>query len=250
MSSPNSNIHQGHRNRLKEKFIKFGPDVLSDHELIELLLFFSVPRINTNDIAHRLLDRFGSLESLFQASIDQLTTVEGVGPSSALLINLLGALMLRSKKRPTPKRKKYSNLDEIGNLLAEQYKGVQCERFLALYFDASMRLIEISTVAEGSIGEAAVSPSRITREAVIKGASGVIIAHNHPLGAASLSSSDRNLTHIIEASLAAVDIPLIEHIIVGEIGYAPTMTYKASPVRSSLSSKIYGDSFYKEFYKY
>jgi DNA repair protein RadC len=217
--------------------------------LIELLLFFSVPRVNTNDIAHRLLDRFGSLELLFQASIDQLTTVEGVGTSSAIIISLIGILMRRSKKSSLSKRKKYSSLEEIGNLLTELFRGLQNERFLALYFDASMRLIEISTVSEGSIGEAAVSPSRITREAVLKGASSVIIAHNHPLGAASLSSSDRNLTHVIEASLAAVDIPLIEHIVVGEVGYAPTMVYKASPVRSALSTKIYGSSFYKEFYK-
>ena len=248
MNQQNS-IHQGHRNRLKEKFLKFGPDVFSDHELIEILLFFSILRINTNDTAHKLLERFGSLEALFGASHTQISEVEGVGPSSALLISLVGALMRRSTKNRIPKRKKYSNLEEIGNLLTEQYKGLQCERFLALYFDASMRLIEISTVAEGTFGEAAVSPAKVTREAVLKGASGVIVVHNHPLGASSVSNADRNLTHILEASLAAVDIPLIEHIIVGEMGYAPTMTYKTNPTRSALSAKIYGNSFYKEFYK-
>lgn len=245
----NNSIHQGHRNRLKEKFLQFGPDIFSDHELIEMLLFFSVPRVNTNDIAHRLLDKFESLDSVFQANIDQLTQVEGVGNSSALLITLVGALTRRSKKTSLKKRKKYSNIEDIGNLLVEYYSGLQNEKFLALYFDASMRLIQISTIAEGSVGEVAISPSKITRESILCGASSVIVAHNHPLGAASLSSSDRNITHIIEATLAAVDIPLIEHIIVGEVGYAPTMTYKASPVRSALCTKIYGDSFYKELYK-
>ena len=133
-------------------------------------------------------------------------------------------------------------------MLMNYYQGVHNERFCALYFDASMRLIEMSVIAEGSIGKAAVTPSRIARDAVLKGAAGVIVAHNHPLGIASISVSDRNTTHIIEASLAAVDVPLIEHIVVGEVGYAPTMMYKMSSSRSSLFSHIYGDAFYKKFY--
>ena len=243
-------MHDGHRSRMKEKFLKYGADVFSDHELIEILLFFSVPRVNTNDTAHRLLDKFGSLEAVLHADIDMLTSVEGVGTGSALLISLVGALMLRSRKKTVSKRKKYNNVSEIGQMLTSYYQGMAQERFCALYFDASMRLIEMSVLSEGSVGEAAVTPSRIAREAILKGASGVIIAHNHPFGAASLSSSDRNLTHIIEASLAAVDIPLIEHIIVGEVGYSPTMMYKAGSVRTSLSSKIFGDSFNKDFYNF
>ena len=243
-------IHNGHRERLKEKLISFGPEVFSDHELLELLLFFSVPRANTNDQAHKLIDRFGSLNSVFSAPIDQLTQVEGVGISSATLIYLVGALMTRSRLRTVSKRKKFSNLREVGEMLTEYYRGIPHERFCALYFDASMRLIEISVIAEGAIGEASVTPSKIAREAVLKGASGVIVAHNHPLGISSLSSSDRNLTHIIEASLAAVEIPLIEHIVVGEVGFAPTMMYKPGSHGATLSAKIYGDSFAKGFHSF
>ena len=241
-------IHDGHRSRLYEKFISFGPDVFSDHELLEILLFFSIPRANTNDTAHKLIDRFGSLNGVFMAEIEQLMSVDGVGKHSAIHIALVGALMARVKKKPLPAKKKYNDLTEIGEMLTNYYQGVPNERFCALYFDASMRLIEISVIAEGSVGKVSVTPSRIAREAILKGASGVIIAHNHPLGAASLSVSDRNITHIVEASLAAVDVPLIEHIVVGEIGYAPTMMYKVGSMRSSLFSHVYGETFYKKFY--
>lgn len=231
-----------------EKLTSFGPDVFSDHELLEILLFFSIPRANTNDTAHKLIERFGSLNGVFLAEIEQLMKVEGVGKHSAINISLVGALMSRLKRKPLPTKKKFNDLSEVGEMLANYYQGAQSERFCALYFDASMRLIEMSVIAEGTVGKVSVTPSKIAREAVLKGASGVIVSHNHPLGAASLSGSDRNTTHIIEASLAAVDVPLIEHIVVGEMGYAPTMMYKVGAVRSSLFSHVYGDAFYRKFY--
>lgn len=248
--SIDNQTHSGHRDRLKEKFISFGPEIFSDHELLEMLLFFSIPRVNTNGLAHRLIDRFGSLNSVLTAPVDQLVLVEGVGKSSAILISLVGALMCRARRKPISNRKKFSNLREVGEMLTDYYRYLPQERFCALYFDASMRLIETSVIAEGSVGEISVTPSRIAREAVLKGASGVIVAHNHPLGASSLSSSDRNLTHIIEASLAAVEIPLLEHIVVGEVGYAPTMMYMPGSSGAVRSAKIYGDSFLKSFYSF
>lgn len=247
MSNSNQ-IHKGHRERITEKLIKFGPESFSDHELLEILLFFSIPRANTNDVAHQLIDTFGSLQSVFNADFERLITVKGVGTRSALLITLVGALLHRTRTKQVIKRKKYNNLREVGEMLSVYYQGFDHERFCALYFDASMRLIEISVIAEGVTGEISVTPSKITREAVLKGAVGVIVAHNHPLGASSLSNTDRNLTHIIEASLSAVEIPLIEHIVVGEVGYAPTMLFKPGSPRNSLNAKIYGDSFQKDFY--
>ena len=248
--SIDSQIHKGHRERLKEKFITFGPEIFSDHELLEMLLFFSIPRVNTNDLAHKLIEKHGSLNAVLTTPIDQLMLTEGISKGSAILIPLTGALMTRARQKPISKRKKYSNLREVGEMLTEYYRNLHCERFCALYFDASMRLIEISVIAEGAIGEASVTPSRRAREAVLKGASGVIVAHNHPLGISSLSSSDRNLTHVIEASLAAVEIPLIEHIVVGEVGYAPTMMYKPDSPGAARRARIYGDSFTKGFYNF
>lgn len=248
--SIDNQTHKGHRDRLKEKLIRFGPEIFSDHELLEMLLFFSIPRVNTNSLAHRLIDRFGSLNAVLTSPIDQLVLVEGMGNSSAILVSLVGALMLRARRMPISKRKKFSSLSEVGEMLTDYYRNLPQERFCALYFDASMRLVEMTVIAEGSIGEVSVTPSRIAREAVLKGASGVIVAHNHPLGASSLSSSDRNLTHIIEASLAAVDIPLIEHIVVGEVGYAPTMMYKPGSSGALRSARVYGDAFAKSFYSF
>ena len=248
---PNSeHLHHGHRARLKEKLINFGPDSFSDHELLEVLLYFSIPRTNTNDLAHTLINTFGSLEGVFNADYERLILIDGVGENTALLLTLIGALNSRNRKKQFSKRKKYSDLRQVGEMLTEYYHGIEFERFCALYFDASMRLIEISVISEGTIGEVSVTPSKIAREAVIKGASSVIVAHNHPLGASSLSNSDRNLTHLIEATLAAVEIPLIEHVVVGEVGYSPTMMFKSNSPASSIAKKIYGDSFIKSFYSF
>ena len=103
--SIDNQMHTGHRDRLKEKFISFGPEIFSDHELLEMLLFFSIPRINTNDLAHRLIDRFGSLNAVLTAPIDRLVLVDGMGKSSAVLVSLTGALVSRACQKAYLKKK-------------------------------------------------------------------------------------------------------------------------------------------------
>ena len=118
-----------------------------------------------------------------------------------------------------------------------------------MYLDSAMRLIDVSTIAEGSIGEVRITPAKIVREAVLKDATSVIIAHNHPGGSSAMSASDRNFTFVLESALSAVEMPLLEHIIVSEVGYAPTMMYKPNTARVNLTGRIYGEDFFKNFYK-
>lgn len=246
---PNNNLHDGHRPRMREKYLKFGPEVFSDHEIIEILLFFSVPRVNTNDTAHRLLDRFGSLESLFSADISSLKSVDGVGDNSALLISLVGEIIKRSKRKKHSTKKKFTDIDSVGNYFCERFAGSSKEIVCAMYLDSAMRLIEVTTIAEGSVGEVRITPAKIVREAVLKDAASVIIAHNHPGGVSATSASDRNFTFVLESALSAVEMPLLEHIIVSEVGYAPTMMYKPNTARANLTGRIYGEGFFKSFYQ-
>ena len=103
----NSNLHSGHRSRMKDKYSRLGSDAFSDHELLEMLLFHSIPRADTNETAHKLIERFGSLEGVFNSDLEMLLTVDGIGESSAILISLVGDIHNRIAKTPVRKKKKY-----------------------------------------------------------------------------------------------------------------------------------------------
>lgn len=244
-----SNVHSGHRSRMREKYLRFGADVFSDHELVEMLLYHSIPRADTNATAHELIEKLGSLENVMFCDIEMLQTVEGVGESSAILISLIGDIYSRISKKPVNKKKKYRTLTDVGEFLVSHYSGARKEYFSAMYFNSSMELIDISVLSEGSAGEAAVTPSRIAREAILKGAAGVIIAHNHLGDSPLLSTADRSITNLVEATLSAVSIPLIEHIVVSPAGYAPSMHLRSGTAASALGAQAFGDDFFTRFYK-
>jgi DNA repair protein RadC len=166
-----------------------------------------------------------------------------------MLVSLAGALNKRSKKKKASSKMRFSNLESVGNFFAERFSGSTKEIVAAMYLDNKMHLIDVSTVAEGSIGEAAFAPSKIVRNAIIKDASAVILAHNHPGGVAVASLSDRNISIVLETSLAAVEIPLIEHLIITEVGYTPTLMFKPHTARTNITTRIFGEDFYRKFYK-
>ena len=243
-----NNIHQGHRQRMREKYSKFGNEAFSDHELVEMLLFHSVPRANTNDIAHRLIDRFGSVEGLLSADIASVKDIEGVGNNSALLISLVGALAKRSKAKRFSSKKKFQDISSIGNYFCERFSGSSKEIFAVMYLDSNMRVIDVSTIAEGSIGEVAFTPAKVVREVVIKEANAIVLAHNHPSGVSVASNADKNMTYVLETALAALEIPILEHVIVSKSSYAPTMMYKPNSARANIVSRVFGEDFFKKFY--
>ncbi len=245
----NNNLHSGHRARMKEKYLRLGSDAFSDHELLEMLLFHSIPRADTNETAHKLIERFGSLEGVFTSEQEMLLTIDGIGESSAILISLVDDIRNRIAKTPVRKKKKYKTLSDVGELLSSFYSGARKEYFTAMYFTSSMELIDVAIIAEGSETEVAVTPSRIARDAVLKNAAGVIIAHNH-LGECSLiSSADRKITNLVEVTLSAIGVPLIEHIVVTPAGYAPSMHLRSGVALRNTAITSLGDDFFTNFYK-
>ena len=215
---PIDSLHNGHRNRLRGKYLNNGPDALSDHELIELLLFYSKPRVNTNDTAHAIINELGSLDEVFSADIDRLKLIDGVGDSSALLLSLVGSIHKRLSKKEGSARRCY-DLNSTCDLLIDHFAKEKTEHLVALFFDADMKFTSMSTISRGISGSSATSPAEIARLALLKRANGVIISHNHPSGSSLPSSSDRNFTHIVEASLFAVDVTLVDHIIISGDNY-------------------------------
>ena len=240
--------HAGHRQRMKDKYIEFGPRVFADHELLEILLYYSTPQINTNDIAHELIDKFGSPRKAIEADSQRLMQIKGVKHNTAILFSLISEIYRRGKTVTSSVGTRYDKLSVVGELFTEHLAKLNEERFLILMLDGSMRMIKLATLSGGSANSLTVDPRAVARMALSENATNVIIAHNHPSGNAIPSSSDRDLTSRIEAALSAIGITLIEHIIVGEVGYTPTMQMRISSVRSPFASSNLDDGFLKKFY--
>ena len=240
--------HTEHRKRMKNKYSTFGSRIFNDHELMEMLLFYSTPRQNTNEIAHELVARFKSPRRAIEADPTQLKQVKGVKDNTAILFSLISEIYRRDKVRIPAESVKYDMLSTVGEFLTKHFSGRTEERLCVMMLDSSMRLIKLSEIDSGSASSAAVDPRAVARMALAENATNVIISHNHPSGNTQASSADRELTAKIEAALSAIGITLIEHIIVGEVGYTPTMQIRLSSIRSPFAASDLDDGFLKKFY--
>ena len=240
--------HAGHRKRMKEKFLNFGPKIFEDHELLEMLLFYSIPQKNTNDIAHELINKFGTPRNVIEADPKMLVQTNNVKDNTVMLFSLISEIYRRDVVTLPTEIKRYDSLSSVGEFFSQYYNGLNEERFCALLLDGSMRLIEFLEIESSSKNSVTIDPAAFARSAVFANASNVIIAHNHPAGASLPSNADRELTSILETTLSAVKISLVEHIIVGEVGYTPTMQIRLSSPRSPFSSNRIDNDFLRKFY--
>ncbi len=243
--SASGSLHSGHRQRLKEKFLKDSGRSLADHELLELILFFAMPRVNTNPTAHSLIDKLGSLDGVLNATPEQIGSVEGAGQSTYLLMAAVSEMNRRIKLQADPVVKRYDTLSSVGSFLSNYYKGMKIEQFSAMLFDNSMRLIDFVVLSSGSVNSAPFDVRELARVALSKDAARVIISHNHPGGQSIPTTPDREVSWQAEAALMAISITLVEHIIVGDDGYTPILH---SRMLSSSPSNV-EDGFYKNFYE-
>ena len=243
-----AHAHSGHRQRMKDKHAEFGSRIFNDHELMEILLFYSTPRRNTNDIAHELVNRFGTPRKAIEAEMPQLMQVKGVKSSTALLFSIISEIFRRDKISSLPGKIKFDTLSSVGEYLTRYYSGLKDERFCAMLLDSSMRMIKFCEISHGSATGSATDVRTLARLALVENAANVIISHNHPSGNAVPSAADRDMTAKAESALSAIGITLIEHIVVGEVGYTPTMQIRLSSIRSPFAHSDLDDGFLKRFY--
>lgn len=240
--------HYGHRARMKSKFAEHSDRVFSDHELLELLLFYAIPRVNVNEVAHRLIEEFGSLEGVLNAEPERLCRVTGVGKATADYISLISKVMHRATHEAPDLKQTFSTLSMIGEFLVQYYSGYTKEKLCVLFFDSRMKLIKLTELECGGPTEIAVSPQQIARDAVIYNAASVLISHNHPSGSLEPSSADHNLSHLLDITLRSVGVPLIDHLIVAGSSFVSTMGSSSSSVRYNTYSGTYGEAFAEEFF--
>lgn len=212
-------MHEGHRLRLKQRFLEEGLDNFEQHQILELLLFFVIPRKDTNPLAHELLNRFGSLSSVLEAPPSELEKVPGVGASTALLLSLIPHLTRAYLKDKGGDKPQLNSSSKAGEYLKVLFYGRPYEVFYVLCLDAQNRLNYPALVHEGTIDSAPVYPRLIVETTLRHKASSIILAHNHPGGTLQPSSADIDATRRIVAACEAISVRVVDHIIVAGDNY-------------------------------
>lgn len=205
----------GHRARLRARFVKAGLTGFHDYEVLELLLTFAIPRRDVKPYARALLVRFGSLRAVFDSRLEDLQSVENIGPSAATLIALLketADLYLKSQIHGKPI---LSSTQAVLDYCRHQLSGERSERFLGIFLTAQNEVIAIETLAEGTVDRTAVHARRVLEQALKHNAVGMIFVHNHPDGPASPSPQDRHLTEALARAARAAEITVHDHLIIG-----------------------------------
>lgn len=211
------NLHAGHRERLRAQYLNTGAASFTDHQLLEFLLTFTIPRKNTNELAHRLLNSFGSLENIFFSDERQLMSVAGIGEVSACFLRLMGDVHRRIQIRTLEDNGKlYLNMPLNGARYAfallskEPYENVYL-----ISLNKNNVVINTCRIASGTLTTTPIYPRLVAEAALASRAHSVILAHNHPSGDPTPSQDDMDVTELIAKTLRGLDIALFDHIIVG-----------------------------------
>lgn len=212
-------IHEGHRHRVKARFCEEGLDHFEEHQVLELLLFYCIPRVDTNPIAHGLLDHFGSLAKVFEAPVEELEKVPGIGHNTAVFLSLVMAAGRYYQVSAASRNVMLHTVEECGEYLLPLFYGKRNETVYLLCLDAKCKVLTCKMIGEGSVNSAGVPIRRIVETALAANATSVVLAHNHPSGLAVPSDADILTTRRVAVALDAVEIGLLDHIVVADDDY-------------------------------
>ena len=212
-------VHEGHRDRLRHSYLEHGLMSMTDINALELLLFYAIPRRDTNEIAHRLLDRFETLDGVCSASMEELQEVEGIGENAAALLTLIPEIMKKSRVSKAREIRQIRSSDDAGAFLLPYFLNEQDEVVYLLCLDTKRCVICCAEMGRGVVNSVDTGIRRIVEKALKARASSVIIAHNHPDGIALPSREDELFIRALYNALETVGIRLEDHIIVAEDDY-------------------------------
>lgn len=210
-------IHEGHRQRLKNRFLQEGLEHFSEHEVLELMLFHCIPRQDTNPIAHALIEHFDSFYRVLEATPEELKKVPGISTATATYLSMqLPLLRYYQASRDAQENIPLTTIEACGKKLTAYFEGLTVETVYLLCLDAKCKMLCCKKVGEGSVNSAAVPVRKIVEMALGYNASSVVLAHNHPSGVAVPSREDIFTTRRVAAALDAVEVVLADHIIVAD----------------------------------
>lgn len=212
-------MHEGHRKRIRKKFLLNGTDSLEDHEILELALFYAIPRKNTNEISHALLEKFGSIPSIFDAPVNMLKEVSGMGESSAVFIKLISGLSRLYMERKHFSKENGLNLSQLSDKLMLKFIGRTEEAVAVILLDAKGKVIYDGIVNKGTVNAVDLYARKIIELIVLYNASSVLLAHNHPSGVAVPSMQDIDSTGRLNKIFSGMSVNFLDHIIVADNDY-------------------------------
>ena len=208
-------IHDGHREKMRRRFLETGLGGFADHEALELLLYYAIPRRDTNPIAHALMERYGSLSAVLSAPVEDLEKVEGIGTSAAVLLSLVSPLS--KKARLSDVQETILNSSEAaGAYLMERFSNENREMVYLLCLDRKGRLLACKHLTDGDVASANLNIRRVVEIALLSSASAIIMGHNHPSGVALPSKEDQSATRQVREALATIGVTLADHIVVAD----------------------------------
>ncbi len=206
----------GHRGRLRDRFLERGLDGFTDVEVLELLLTFGTPRSDCKEPARQLLATFGTLAAVLEAPIRGLQEVQGVGPKNSFALHFVQSVARRYLRERLRGKRYLHSSQEVTDYLQHAMRGLKKEVFTAIFLDSSHAIIESEIIAEGTLNVNTVYPRELIAKAIEHHAAALIIAHNHPSGSLEPSPQDLHLTRTLYMICSWMQIQLLDHLIIGD----------------------------------
>ena len=214
-----TNIHKGHREKVKNRYYESGLNSMPDHNILELLLFFGIPQKDTNPIAHELMNKFGSFSGVLEASKADLQSVKGMTENAACLITLMRPVYKRYVNDLHKKKRQFENAKEMADYLRPLYLDTVNERIYALCFDLNDRMIACRVVSDGDIDSSFLDYRKLASIVLEVKAKKVVLSHNHPNGTLTPSVADVQATGFARNMLEYLKVQLKDHIIITDKSY-------------------------------
>jgi len=217
-NTPSTNLHEGHRERMRQRLAVGDLDSYQTHEIVEMMLYQANKRCDTNGIAHALLKKFGSLTGIINADVSELMSVKGVGENTAGIIKNYLAVFRRYKLEMIKSKKRLMTFTEVFNYAHTLLEESAREELVVICLDGSHEILNVKTWL-GSVNKINVLAREIVGFCYASKGVGVILAHSHPGAGARPSNDDLAFTKILHSALRSIDVSLLEHIIIGKDEY-------------------------------
>ena len=211
-----ASIHRGHRDRVKQEFLRGGLGPFSDVRALELLLFYALPQGDVNPLAHALLDRFGSLAGVLDADLADLRTVPGIGDHTAILLKLVPALSAKYLASRTSEVFILRHTRDLWDLFSPYFFGARNEMTYLACFDGKLKLLGVRKISEGGPTANDISVRQVATAALSLNATAVVLAHNHPSGVATPSDADISATLYLRKYLRGIGVDVYDHVILAD----------------------------------
>ncbi len=210
---------KGHRKRVKDRFLKEGPETFTDEDLLELLLMLNIPYKDTRKLARDLLSRYKTLDKVLDASLEELCQIKGLKERSILPLKVIKEVARRYLRCKAMNADLLRSPEEVYNYLKYEMQNLDREVLKVIFLDAKTKILGIDTLFMGTITESIVYPREIFTRALEKRAISIILVHNHPSGSIKPSKEDINITKILILTGNTLQIKILDHIIIGKEGY-------------------------------